>query len=320
MTPALVESGRVHLTAEHEAALDAGRAIRVAATAQEYLHDFAPDPSLSSSIAHTIVSRSPAHARVQHPRFGGAIHSGDDSAAKMRGTVIHRLLLGRGGEFAVIEHDDYRTKAAKEARDAAIAEGRTPIKAADFDELQEAASAIAHRLDREHGIRLADPDDLAMGVAENEVCLLWREQTVDGPIWCRAMLDHTRPEEAELFDLKSSRNAHPEACRSHVASFAYHIQAEWYARGWRRLRPDQAGRERFRFIFAETEPPYAVTVPTLSGTFREIGRREIERAIEAFGWSMKRDVWPVWDNVTPVLEPPAWAMRGLVEESEEAAE
>src|SRR6185503_15222345 len=91
----------------------------------EYHNDPCETPSLSASIAKLLIDKSPMHAHAAHPRFGGEKY--ESSAAQDAGTLIHRLLLGAGKDIETIDADDYRTNAAKAARDAAKAAGRIPV-------------------------------------------------------------------------------------------------------------------------------------------------------------------------------------------------
>ena len=81
-----------------------------------YHADPSERPSLSSHLAGILLARSPAHAKLSHPRFGGAFP--DKPSDEMNvGSIIHGLLLGGGADIVEIDADNYRTKAAQEARD-----------------------------------------------------------------------------------------------------------------------------------------------------------------------------------------------------------
>ena len=98
----------------------------------EYIADPCPEPSLSASVAHTLITESPIHAFVQHPRLNkGRIESG---SSKMDiGTIVHGLVLeGDESRLVIVEADDWRTKVAKETRDAARLAGLVPVLAGDM--------------------------------------------------------------------------------------------------------------------------------------------------------------------------------------------
>ena len=82
----------------------------------DYLADPAPEPSLSPSIAHWLLSASPAHAWREHPRLNPDYRQ-EVSAKLDLGSAAHAILLENAGERIVIVHaKDYRTKEAQAAR------------------------------------------------------------------------------------------------------------------------------------------------------------------------------------------------------------
>src|SRR5262245_38002344 len=106
-------------------------------SAKHYHADPCAAISLNSSIAKPLVSQSPAHAHLEHPRLRPAgEHDPEDDQEeaqkrdKERGLLMHRLLLGKGSEIEPIEFDNYRKAAAQDARAAARKEGRIPVLAA----------------------------------------------------------------------------------------------------------------------------------------------------------------------------------------------
>ena len=83
--------------------------------------------TLSNSIAKIIIQQSPQHAWYAHPRLNPR-HKSVDSDRFDLGTACHSLLLEQSdAKIVYIDHDDYRTNAAKETRDMARAKGLTPI-------------------------------------------------------------------------------------------------------------------------------------------------------------------------------------------------
>ena len=94
--------------------------------AAAYHADPCPEPSLSSSIGKLIVGRSPLHAKCAHPRLNPDYQPRESGKFDL-GSTVHKLILGKGAEVVAIEADDWRTKAAKEARDTARGDGKTPM-------------------------------------------------------------------------------------------------------------------------------------------------------------------------------------------------
>lgn len=272
---------------------------RLTCTTAEYLADPAPEPSLSSSIAKVLLERSPAHARLVHPRLGG-MPQREITAAQDVGTLIHRLVLGKGADIHPINAADYRTKAAQSERDAARSDGKIVCLLGQYHWAGQASMKIRFHL-ADAGVQLA---------GESEVPLLWQEQADHGAIYARGMLDHVVPRDGWLhvYDLKTCESAHPDACMRSVARFGYDIQAHAYTRAAELVWPEYEGRVSFAFLFCEVEPPYAVTVATLDSLMRERGRRRWERAVALWSRCLHTDTWPGYTTEPVTLESPGWLL------------
>lgn len=280
-------------------------ATRLEVTTTEYLSDPAPEPSLSSSVAKLLLDRSPAHARLAHPKLGGAApHS---TAATDLGTLIHRYVLGKGAEVEPIDAEDFRTNVARQARSRAREHGRIPALARVVGVAVAAAVCIKRELER-------------VGVVldgESEVAILWQEQAEHGPIWCRGMLDHVVADDMlYVYDLKTIHCAHPDDCTKSAINYGYDIQQEAYTRAAERLWPAYEGRIEFRFLFCEPDPPHAVTVAQLDATMRERGRRRWREAVETWSRCLHTDTWPGYAKEPVTLWSPGW----LLQRESEAAE
>ncbi len=59
----------------------------------------------------------------------------------------------------------------------------------------------------------------------------------------------------------------------------FEVSAAFYERVMLHLRPELAGRLRFRWIFVENEHPHLVTVAELDNAGLEIGRKKVAAAI-----------------------------------------
>jgi len=270
-------------------------------SAEEYHADPCP-PSLSASIAHVLLRKSPGHAYLAHPRLGNGPR---DSANFLdRGALAHRLILGAGSDIAVVTADTWRSKKSQEQREEARAEHKIPV------------------LERDHAVALADAERVKakmakMGIVlagESEVTALWGSQTLDGAmVQCRGMLDHL--DGATIYDLKTCRSAHPEACQRHIDEYGYAVQHAAYIEAIETLRPTLAGRVKFVFVFFELEPPYSVTPIRLSSEFRELGKRRWRRAVETWERCVRTGDWPGYTDDIIEVEPRAWVMAQETEEA-----
>ena len=259
-------------------------------------------PALSASIASTLIRKSPFHAYLAHPKLGG--QRDEPSDEMRRGTVIHALLLGTAGEYAIIDAENFRTKAAQEQRDAAFVAGQTPILRRELDSYRLVAETIRVQLRDRHGIELT---------GESERVYLWTEPTKFGPVRCRGRLDHVlfAEDAAAIIDVKTCRSAHPQSCERHVTDYGYDIQRAAYLSAVEKRRPDLAGRIEYLWVFAEELPGYnvALTVAEASGEVRELGERRWARACETWWKCLNEGGWPGYAEGRVRLEAPPWELK-----------
>ena len=268
-------------------------------TPTAYHRDPCEVPSLSSSIAKELITRSPLHAHHLHPRFGKGARQ--ITQAKDNGSIVHALLLGKGAETAVMPHDEYRTNAAKADRDAAIADGKIPIKAKDYAEISAAAEKIRFRFFG-LGIDFQDPAWLA------EQAIEWDEQGLIGPVRCRAMFDLVNIETGAIVDVKSTSDASVENAAKTVWRFDYHLQDAAFRSALSALTGEPSA---FTFAFCELDAPYGVLPAKCSGAFREIGEARWRHAVRIWEECLAMDVWPGYSTEIVRLEPPGWAIAAM---------
>ncbi|MGE0206123.1 MAG: PD-(D/E)XK nuclease-like domain-containing protein [Hyphomicrobiaceae bacterium] len=257
--------------------------------------DVSPDeyhalPAFSSTVAKELIARSPLHARCM---VGKA-----PSKLLDRGSVIHRLVLGKGADYEVIQHGDWRTNAAKAARDSARSRGLVPVLAHEFEDYNIAAEHIR--------IQLAERDIVLDG--RSEFAITWTEQTEFGPVECKGMLDHCWPDIGVILDLKITENASPSSVERTSENLGYAIQAAAYSRALVALDPDLQGRVAFAFAFCEPDEPYALNLSEPDGIFQEIGERRWLRAVREWAKCTAENKWPSYGTTTNPLTAPAWAL------------
>lgn len=269
-------------------------------TAEQYHGDPCPAPSLSSSAIRTMLDRTPRHAYCAHPRLGG-ISEESSSPAMTLGTVVHALILGAGRDFVVIDADSFRTKAAQEARDMATASGKTPI----IREQYEKAKTMAMTAQSELGRLPLVGDALVSG--RPEIVAIWRE----GDIWCRSMMDlcPTRPDIEgwfTIYDLKTTQMAlDPLTIGRHLVSNGYDVQAAFYTRGLESVLGIGA-RVRFRFLFVESDSPYASIVAQCSGLMASTGEQKALAGISIWQRCMETGEFPGYSSDVQRLDPPTF--------------
>ena len=273
--------------------------------AATYHGDPCPTPSLSSSLAKTIIHATPRHAWTKHPRLNPDFEAKEDDKFSL-GTVFHEFALGKGGGYLVLGFDNWTTKAAKEAREAARESGKTPLLAKDFDRVALMHERATERL-AEMGIDIAasfqrDRD------RRNEAVLTWQEK---GGIWCRSMLDSYDAKNVTIDDLKTTgAGLDDNAITRTILNLDYDLSAAFYLRGLAKVDPSTAGKAKFRWIFVEIDPPHEVRVIEPSATHLAIGARKAALAIEKWARCSSTDQWPGYPARVDRLEPQGYFETG----------
>jgi len=265
-----------------------------------YHLDQRPNPSLSYSTASTLVNRSPYHAWLEHPRLGG---QGKDATREMdEGTVLHQLILGTEPRYRELGYDDYRTNTAKVARDRAKEEGMIPILSHRLDGLFQCSESVRKQL--------VELDVVLIGQSEGVV--EWNSlDNKNREVMCRARVDHFHYEDAVIYDLKSTTNAHPNACLRKIIDLGYDIQGAAYIQGIQWLFRELVGKLSFKNIFFETEEPYMVCVVNHSESLRSLGLSKWFRAVNLWSDCNHSNHWPKYGEVT--LSAPSWAISREME-------
>lgn len=243
-------------------------------------------PELSSSGARTIL-KAPALFRWQqeHRTYSDAFDLG---------SAAHKVVLGDETTRVVeIDAPDWRSKAAREERDAARVEGAIPLLAKDAATVRAMADAI-----RLHPVASAL---LRPGTGKPEVSVFWGDQRArfdwlpDQPIGRRLIVP----------DYKTAADASESAFSRAVASYGYHQQAAWYTDALTAMgAPDPA----FLFIVQEKEPPYLVNVFELDPEAMAIGTALNTRALALWRQCREDDQWPGYDPEIKSVALPKWAV------------
>jgi hypothetical protein len=266
-------------------------------TAADYHADCCPLPSLTQSIAKILLERSPLHAWHAHSRLNPDYRHDDDKKFDV-GNIAHKMLLGRGKEIAVLEgFDDWRTKAAKEARETAAAEGKLAVLG------KHAAKADAMARAAREQLELRGLDELFRVNGNSEVVLAWPE----GDIWLRQMIDWLSTDGLQFADFKTTgESAAPHAIARKMATDGWHIQAAMAERGLGVLTRNPGPRQ-YLYVVQEDERPYALTVVELGRDALTIGGKQIDAAVSAWARCMRANRWPGYPMQIEKPEFPGWA-------------
>lgn len=272
----------------------------------------ADGPTLSASVAVTLIQKSPAHAYEAHPRLNPNFAKPEEKKAWDLGTVVHSLLLEGTDVAHVVEgYDDWRTKAAQAEAAEAREQHKIPMLRHQWEEaltLVDAAHAELVAWDLE-------PPPLTDGVAEQPI--LWTNEKFG--VVCRCRPDWRRDDSTVAEDVKTSvYGADPFLfSRKTIYSYGYDLRAAMYLDG---IRTTYGTDATWRWIVLETKPPFTVSVVTPSDDTLAIGHAKYERALEVWRDCLESGLWPGYGREIHVAEPPAWETRWLnTPELEESA-
>lgn len=277
-----------------------------------YHADPCDEPSMSRSMANTMLTESPHHAWRKHPKMGG--ETNEKASKEMnKGTVVHAILGGDNSGIVILKFDSFRTDKAKDTRDRAIAENKTPILEKDFDDCMSAAESIKSQLD-------------GLGYSlegQREGVAIWDEKADDDSIVkCRSMLDLWDDKYGSIIlDFKTTGNGHPDWInRKCIVDFGLDMQAHSQIAGVTAMFPDLAGRVNHVNIFVEMEAPHYYVVPVRQGNmYLAMGAAKWKRCINLFAKCRREKRWPSYTDTTVYLQPEMWRLRKELEFSPELA-
>lgn len=261
----------------------------------EYHADPCPLPSLSASCAKTIISKSLLHAWFQHPKNPSAPPFKPSSVMEM-GKAVHAAVFG-GADVEIIPADSYRTKAAKEAREAATEAGKTPILQKDYDQIEAMAKTARERFTGLYG-----------GEYHAERVAIWRCPRTGG--WRKAALDTSAKAAPIIVDYKTTKaGVDDESCKRRIFDMGLHIQAAAYEEAMEQLNPEWAGRVRFFFQWQEQDEPYALSRPIEMGeAAMTLGREQWKTAGAMWDAAVKHNEFPGYGTSPTEATPPPWEM------------
>lgn len=205
------------------------------------------------------------------------------------GTAAHSLVLGIGAETVVLDYPDWRSKDAREAREEARNDGKTPLLKADWLKVCAMADKLAEHTLAMRLLSHGRPEVSAYAPDE-ETGVLRR---------CRFDWLGTNT----LSDYKTASSVNPVDLAGRYGSvkkWGYDMQAAWYLDVARALgHPAKA----FAFIFQMKEPPHLVTVATLDEDDLWDARERNACAIATYAECAATDTWPgfIPDDTAAVL-------------------
>lgn len=211
------------------------------------------------------------------------------------GSLVHALCFTPnlvGEQFVLSKYDDFRTKEAREWRDATALEGKSIVKEADWQRAEDIKDVV---MDSEY--------IFGLGSCQYEVAAFGKI----GNTLIKGMIDILPNRGDTIVDLKVTGSiGDAKAMTSLCINMGYHWQAALYLDLVNGLS-DQEPRTKFEFLFIEDQFPYEIAVIRMSENFINLGRTGYMNAVAKWQQAVSTKKFsPIHDGVLE-LEPPAWA-------------
>ena len=240
------------------------------------------------------IRRSPAHLkwRMDNPT--------EATPALIFGQALHAAVLtpeDYGRQFAVMPNVDRRTKAGREAWEAAAAEaqGRTQIA---FDWAEQIAGMVQAVRGNQMAARLLD--------GPHETSYFWADTLTGEACKCRTDAETDIGDMHLIVDVKTCQDASTDAFMRDALHYGYDVQAAMYTDGYKAV----TGREAtFVFIAIEKNPPYAVNILQADTLFMQHGQDRYRHLLGLYHECRQRNQWPGYtgfDGDIASLGLPAW--------------
>lgn len=272
-----------------------------------YHSDPCETPSLSASIANTLVNKSPRHAWAAHPRLNPDFQREASDKFDV-GICSHELLLRGVSIIDIIEAKDWRTDAAKAEREASREAGRIPLLPPQAESVLAMVEAARQQI-AEHS---AQPPLFTDGKPEQT--LVW---TDDYDVVCRARLDWLRDDFTTIDDLKSTgASAEPTKWTRTMYGMGSDLQVAFYRRGVKKLT---GVTPTFRYAVIETYPPYVLSVVDLAPSALAVAESKVEAALEIWADCLANDFWPGYDSRVASIEVPTYEEMRWLERVQEVS-
>lgn len=285
-------------------------------TPGQYHADPCKHPSLSAHTAMRLL-KCPEDVMRTHPKLGGAVRQRDYSDAMDNGNLVDALLtgakytpggpkqshaaLGKGGkglspvefemfgDLVIVDADAWASNSAKEVREQAREQGKTPILRSDFDSQYGKVPEYIARLELA-GVTLE-------GV-QTQVPIFWVEESSSGQrVQCRGLLDIVDTAECPetgadcggvITDLKTAADISDKALARSIFQWNYHVQGAVYQRGYFKATDVIT---RVRLAFLRTTLP-AARADWLGQDWLQFGALLWERAVDIWAECLNTGYWP----------------------------
>lgn len=255
--------------------------------------DYHAIKALSAGMAITLVEECPLRAWLASPFNPGLTR--EHTVEFTIGTAAHLAVLEPellDERVVVHSFDDYRTKEARDIRDAAWAVGKMPLKPAEWDVVRDMAAALDPA---------TSPAGRLFTGGHSEVSLTWEWDRVP----CKARPDYLPDSGAYVVDLKTTNSANPRAVARKAFAEGWHLRAAWYLAGATEVLGKRPAH--YWFVLVEKDAPHIVEVYELDDRAIAWGEQLIRKALRLFRECTAANHWPAYCDKPTVISLPGWA-------------
>ena len=269
-------------------------------------------PAFSAGLAWDIVgpdgclAMAYARSRWLNPNYEPERDEAMDS-----GVIAHLATLEEeklDAAIVLVHARDWRSKAAREVRDEAYAQGKIPILAER--EPGSTGTSFQKVLAMRRALQ-ANPvtNELLFGPGNNEVSYDWVDEV--GGVHCKARADRvvTNPGEiTKLIDLKTAQSVSPDGFQRSMMRYGHHLRCAFYLDGWD-AQDGTSPLADYIFACVRSEPPHLVAVYALEAQAIEWGRKLYRKALVEFEVAHAGGMtwWGYTRDVVMPIDLPTWA-------------
>ena len=139
-------------------------------------------------------------------------------------------------------------------------------------------------------------------IREVETSIFWQDECTG--IECRCRPDAIMTN-GTILDVKTTKDARPDEFAKSIANYRYHVQAAFYADGFKAAFGEPP--RGFAFLAVEKTRPFLCALYVLDAKAVLRGRSEYEADLDVLKRCRETDTWPGLPDAPVILDLPKWA-------------
>ncbi len=265
----------------------------------QYVADLLPGvevPTLNSSTAHRLLTRSPLHAWHKHPRLNPKWKEESGDRFDM-GTAAHAVVLeGDVDRLAIYNGDSWRSGDSRVFREMARANGKIPLLKEDADSVITMATVARNAMN-------ASPSLTGLGELDAERTFIWQEKGT----WLRCRPDWLSEDRTIAVSYKTTSDASPARFIRTAIDLGYALQAAFEVNA---LQAATGARRQpsYFWLVQEVSEPYAVSLIGLTPEWWQMAQEQFNAAVSIWGHCLADNRWEGYPDRICYMDPPPWAL------------